>query len=217
MQWLRDPSIAAAWRAASQTAVFRAASRRGGTVETSDTRPVLVGSNWRGTAAKAIQRKPVAFRLAAGALAVWMAGVALLVWGRRRYQRLTDVLLSSEELGERYEPVSILVPACNEGATIEPAMRSLLTLDYPDLEIIAVNDRSTDDTGAILDRLALRQPAPAGTACDQSASGMAGQKPRAANRGRTGAGRMAAVHGRGRGVCARHRAARRGVCPNRAI
>ncbi len=97
------------------------------------------------------------FGLAAGALAVWMAGVALLVWGRRRYQRLTDVPLSAEELSD-VTSVSILVPACNEGATIEPAMRSLLALDYPDLEIIAVNDRSTDDTGDILDRLALDNP-----------------------------------------------------------
>jgi len=51
-------------------------------------------------------------------------------------------------------PVTIIVAAMNEESTIEPAMRSLLALDYPALEIIAIDDRSTDRTGAILDELA---------------------------------------------------------------
>jgi hypothetical protein len=37
-------------------------------------------------------------------------------------------------------------------------MRSLLSLDYPDLEIIAVDDRSTDQTGPILNSLAATDP-----------------------------------------------------------
>ncbi len=50
--------------------------------------------------------------------------------------------------------VSIIVPACNEEEKIEEAMRSLLGQDYHDYEIIAIDDRSTDRTGEILDRLA---------------------------------------------------------------
>ncbi len=54
----------------------------------------------------------------------------------------------------RVPRVSIVVPARNEAEHIEAALTSLLQLDYPDYEIIAVNDRSEDATGAILDRLA---------------------------------------------------------------
>src|SRR6266481_10159296 len=50
--------------------------------------------------------------------------------------------------------LTIVVPARNEQAEIEPALRSLMQLNFPQYEIIAVDDRSTDATGAILDRLA---------------------------------------------------------------
>ena len=42
--------------------------------------------------------------------------------------------------------LSLLVPACNEGATIGSAMKSLLASRYPDLEIVVVNDGSRDAT-----------------------------------------------------------------------
>jgi glycosyltransferase involved in cell wall biosynthesis len=50
--------------------------------------------------------------------------------------------------------ISIIVPARNEAEHIEAGLLSLLQLDYPDYEVIAVNDRSEDATGAIMDRLA---------------------------------------------------------------
>jgi len=50
------------------------------------------------------------------------------------------------------------VPARDEAAGIEPAMRSLLAQHGPGLEIIAVDDRSTDGTGEILARLAAGDP-----------------------------------------------------------
>ena len=50
--------------------------------------------------------------------------------------------------------VAIVVAARNEERDIEPAIQSILKLDYPNLQFRAVNDRSTDSTGAILDRLA---------------------------------------------------------------
>ena len=54
--------------------------------------------------------------------------------------------------------VSVIVPCRNEGAAVDAAMRSLLSQDYPNLEIVAIDDRSEDDTGALLDALATRDP-----------------------------------------------------------
>ena len=55
--------------------------------------------------------------------------------------------------GTKLPRVSIIVPARNEAATIEPAVRSLLAIDYPDYELVVVDDRSEDATGEILERL----------------------------------------------------------------
>ncbi len=43
-------------------------------------------------------------------------------------------------------PISILVPAYNEGKSIIESVRSLLALRYPRLEVVVINDGSTDDT-----------------------------------------------------------------------
>jgi cellulose synthase/poly-beta-1,6-N-acetylglucosamine synthase-like glycosyltransferase len=55
--------------------------------------------------------------------------------------------------------LTIVVPARNEEAEIEAALRSLLQLNYPQYQIVAVNDRSTDQTGAIMERLAVEPAA----------------------------------------------------------
>ena len=43
-------------------------------------------------------------------------------------------------------PLTIVVPAYNEGPVIQAAIRSLLDLDYPSYEILVVDDGSSDDT-----------------------------------------------------------------------
>jgi glycosyltransferase involved in cell wall biosynthesis len=57
--------------------------------------------------------------------------------------------------------LTIVVPARNEEAEIEAALRSLLQLNYPQYQVVAVNDRSTDKTGEIMERLAA-EPSSAG-------------------------------------------------------
>jgi glycosyltransferase involved in cell wall biosynthesis len=50
--------------------------------------------------------------------------------------------------------VSIIVPARNEEEAIEQSLHTLLALDYDNYEAIAVNDRSTDSTGEIMEKVA---------------------------------------------------------------
>ena len=51
------------------------------------------------------------------------------------------------------EIVSVIVPACNEENKVEAGLRSLAGQDYQQLEIIVVNDRSTDGTAESIDRV----------------------------------------------------------------
>ena len=73
--------------------------------------------------------------------------------GHRRMRWLKDVPLAGAG-----PPLSIVAAARNEAHGIEAAVKSLLRLDYPSLQIVIVNDRSTDGTGAILQQLAAEHP-----------------------------------------------------------
>ena len=55
-----------------------------------------------------------------------------------------------------YPKVAVLVPCFNEGDNAEETISHALKLDYPDFEVIAINDGSSDNTGEVLDRLAGR-------------------------------------------------------------
>ncbi|HUB85427.1 MAG TPA: glycosyltransferase family 2 protein [Rhizomicrobium sp.] len=95
----------------------------------------------------------------------WIAGMILaLAW----VSRIVDAALGMPSVADVSRPewdrnpvspagnprVSIIVPARNEEQTIEAALRTLVSLDYDNYEVIAVNDRSTDRTGEIMEEVA---------------------------------------------------------------
>lgn len=76
--------------------------------------------------------------------------ISLRVIGR---EAANNEIAALAEYSAGLEPgISILVPAYNEAATIAPAVRSMLQLDYPDFEVIICNDGSKDDTLGVLQR-----------------------------------------------------------------
>ncbi|HXX71783.1 MAG TPA: glycosyltransferase family 2 protein [Candidatus Acidoferrum sp.] len=94
----------------------------------------------------------------------WIAGTILaLAW----FSRIVEAALGMPSVADVSLPewdrnpvspsgnprVSIIVPARNEEDSVEQALNTLLALDYDNYEVIAVNDRSTDRTGEIMERL----------------------------------------------------------------
>ncbi len=60
---------------------------------------------------------------------------------------------------EDYKPfVSIMIPAHNEESVIANTVKTVLNLDYPNFEIIAIDDRSTDNTASVLKDLEQKYP-----------------------------------------------------------
>jgi len=95
----------------------------------------------------------------------WIAGCVLgLAWlwrlvdaavGVPKIADISGLQWDRRPLGDPSNPkVSIIVPACNEAADIEATLARLLALEYDNYEVIAVNDRSTDQTGEIMERIA---------------------------------------------------------------
>ena len=54
--------------------------------------------------------------------------------------------------------VTLLIPAKDEGERIRACIQSALHQDYPNFNVIAIDDRSTDNTGAVMDQIAATDP-----------------------------------------------------------
>src|SRR5690349_21179805 len=93
------------------------------------------------------------FYLAVATVAAYLIITVELWQGNRRVRSLKDVApLDPAE----WPRVSVVIAARNEARHVEEALQSVLNQDYSRLEIIVADDRSTDDTGRILDRMAAR-------------------------------------------------------------
>ncbi len=89
------------------------------------------------------------YQAAVALTALFLTETALLnFWFFRKPRALVA------QTGEAELPlISVLVPARDEEANIEACVRSLLALNYPHFEVLALDDRSSDDTYPILCRL----------------------------------------------------------------
>ncbi len=79
----------------------------------------------------------------------WRTTIAI-----RNLRKMPDLLKEDATIEETTGPrITVIVPARNEEQAIEETLRSLLAQEWITIEILAVNDRSTDQTGEIMDRI----------------------------------------------------------------
>jgi chlorobactene glucosyltransferase len=80
------------------------------------------------------------------AAAPWLAATAIVLWRASQSRRLDEYPAAPPPDAP---PLSVIVPARNEAANIARCVASLLTSTYPALDIIVVDDHSTDDTARL--------------------------------------------------------------------
>jgi glycosyltransferase involved in cell wall biosynthesis len=98
-------------------------------------------------------------------LLFYLAWLIALFWmwkaiaAARGLPGIRDITLPQYDVAPKGNPsLTVIVPARNEAADVAACLESLLQQDYANLQIIAVDDRSTDQTGAIMDALAAEHP-----------------------------------------------------------
>jgi chlorobactene glucosyltransferase len=94
--------------------------------------------------------------LLAGSSVLFMAALAILIWlHTQAYLAIKTPAVRAPQAGPR---VSVLVPARNEAHNIRHCAQALLAQDYPNYEVLVLEDRSTDATPAILAELSVHDP-----------------------------------------------------------
>ncbi|HET6529975.1 MAG TPA: bifunctional polysaccharide deacetylase/glycosyltransferase family 2 protein [Actinoplanes sp.] len=121
--------------------------------------PAADADRWRGSAllwtvrlADGLVWVVAGLFLVVGLLTIGRTGLLLLLATRHARQRRKQTFSWGPPVTD---PVSVIVPAYNEKEGIEAAVRSLAGGDHPEIEVVVVDDGSTDDTAAIVERLQL--------------------------------------------------------------
>ena len=95
--------------------------------------------------------------LACGISVAWLWRMVPALFLLPRIPDLHDEKFDAASRTMTAPSLTVIVPACNEEASIAAALRTLLASEYAHLQVIAVNDRSTDRTGAQMEAVA-REP-----------------------------------------------------------
>src|SRR5918996_4225332 len=86
---------------------------------------------------------------------LWAALAIRVIYGMNKLPRFSDAPLIPDV---DCPSVSILLSARDEAQQLPPALATLLTQDYPNYQVVAVDDRSGDATACILNGAAARYP-----------------------------------------------------------
>ena len=102
---------------------------------------------------------------------IFLVAVKILLWlvalgwvlrvlaAHRGLPGIPDLLLPEHDLVPAGRPtLTVIVPARNEGENVGACLESLLGQDYKEIRIVAVDDRSEEETGEVMDRLAKLHP-----------------------------------------------------------
>lgn len=90
---------------------------------------------------------------------LWIYAVTLfiqLIYYLGIYSRLVFFRISDTK--NEKPPVSVIICSRNEAHNLQRYLPSVLTQEYPEYEVIVVNDSSTDDTGDILEKMSKEYP-----------------------------------------------------------
>lgn len=88
--------------------------------------------------------------------AFFIGGMFIIYWLHNQYH--LDIIVEPTPPPSQAPLISVCIPARNEERNIRACVEVMLAQDYPDLEVIVLDDRSTDATPSILADIASRDP-----------------------------------------------------------
>ena len=102
----------------------------------------------------------------------WVALTFYLIINGNKIIYLSSIDFNTNEF---FPSVAIIIAVRNEEENLKEALTSVCELDYPDYKIIVVNDRSTDNSGKILEEFKTTHPQISILTIDKLPSGWLGK------------------------------------------